>query len=118
MSTPRFIWKKTCDTCRRYKAQLDAWGVAYEGREINAEPLDAVEIDALMGDRAVKPFLNPRNAIYREKNLKDSTPDKAAAVALIAAHNNLLKRPVLIVGEEILLGNDLAAAARLLGRAP
>ena len=81
----RFIWKKSCDTCRKYKKQLDAWGVAYEGREINAEPLGTEEIEALIGDRTVKPFLNTRNVVYRERGLSKATPDKARAATLIAA---------------------------------
>ena len=111
----RFIWKKSCDTCRKYKKQLDAWGVVYEGREMNAEPLDTKDIDALIGDRTVKPFLNTRNVVYRERGLAKSTPDKTQAVTLIAGHNNLLKRPILMVGEEMVIGNDLATARRLLG---
>jgi arsenate reductase-like glutaredoxin family protein len=111
----RFIWKKSCDTCRKYKKQLDAWGVVYEGREINAEPLGAEELEALIGHRKVKPFLNTRNVVYRERGLSKATPDKAGAVTLIAAHNNLLKRPILMVGEEMVIGNDLVAAGRLLG---
>ena len=111
----RFIWKKSCDTCRKYKKQLDAWGVAYEGREINAEPLGTEEIEALIGDRTVKPFLNTRNVVYRERGLSKATPDKARAATLIAAHNNLLKRPILMVGEEMVIGNDLVTAGRLLG---
>ena len=27
------IWKKSCDTCRKFKRQLDAWGVAYTERD-------------------------------------------------------------------------------------
>jgi arsenate reductase-like glutaredoxin family protein len=115
--TVRFIWKKSCDTCRKYKKQLDAWGVTYAGREMNAEPLTAEDLDALIGEHPVKPFLNTRNVIYRQENLKAATPDKATAVALIAAHNNLLKRPVLIVGDEMIIGNNLARAAELLGHA-
>ncbi len=110
----RFIWKKSCDTCRKYKKQLDAWGVGYDGREMNAAPLDADELDALIGDRPVKPFLNTRNVVYREQGLSKNPPDKAQAVALMAAHNNLLKRPVLMVGDEMVIGNDLDSAARLL----
>ncbi len=115
--TIRFIWKKSCDTCRRYKKQLDAWGIAYEGREINAEPLSAAEIEALIGDQPVRPFLNTRNVVYREQNLKAATLDRAAAAALIAAHNNLLKRPILIVDGAYIIGNDLPAAAAALGQA-
>ena len=93
------------------------WLVTYEGREINGEPLTAEDLDALIGDRPIKPFLNTRNVIYRQENLKAATPSKATVVALIAAHNNLLKRPVLIVGDEYIIGNNLARAAELLGHA-
>jgi len=110
----KFIWKKSCDTCRKYKKQLDSWGIAYDGREMNADPLGAEELDQLIGDRPVKPFLNTRNVVYREQGLSKNPPDKAQAVALIAGHNNLLKRPVLMVGDEMVIGNDLATAARLL----
>lgn len=113
----RFIWKKSCDTCRKYKKQLDAWGVAYEGREINAEPLSAAEVRALIGDRPARPFLNSRNAEYRARNLKAVDVDADQAAELIGAHNNLLKRPVLIVDGEYVIGNDLKTAAALLGKA-
>ena len=110
----KFIWKKSCDTCRRYKSQLDAWGIDYEGREINAEPLRADEIEHLMGDRPVQPFLNTRNAVYRERKLGQNRPTRDEAVTLIAETNNLLKRPVLIVGNEYVIGNDLKRAESLL----
>lgn len=126
---PLLVWKKSCDTCRRYKAQLDAWGVAYQARELNAEPLSAAEVRALMGDRPVKPWLNSHNAEYRRLGLKDATPDAETAATLIAGHNNLLRRPVLVVGggaapltrgpapgAVVVLGNDLAGAAAALGR--
>ena len=110
----RFIWKKSCDTCRRYKKQLDAWGIDYMSREINADPLEASEIDALIGTRPIKPFLNTRNVVYRERKLSINLPEKAEAVALIAEFNNLLKRPILIVGEDYVIGNDLSKAQDLL----
>ena len=117
MTAPiRFIWKKSCDTCRRYKKQLDAWGVEYISREINADPLEASEIDALIGSRPVKPFLNTRNVVYRDRKLSANPPSKAEAVALIAEANNLLKRPILIVDGDYVIGNDLPTAQELLAK--
>lgn len=116
MSSIHLIWKKSCDTCRRFKRQLDAWGVVYTDREMNAEPLTAEELDALIGDRPVQPFLNTHNETYRQLKLKDNPPDKARAVALMAETNTLLRRPVLRVGDVLVVGNDLEAAARLLGK--
>ena len=112
-----FVWKKTCDTCRKIKKVLDSWGVKYTSREINAEPLLASDIEMIIGRRPVKPFLNSRNQIYRELALSKQTPEHAEAVRLIAQTNNLLKRPVLIKGEARVLGNRLDEMAQLLGQA-
>ena len=114
-STPLLLWKKTCDTCRRFKAELEAAGARFDDREINARPLTAAEVESLIGDRPVKDFLNPRNELYRERALGKNPPTKGEAVALIADQNNLLRRPVLVVGDTVLAGNDLPGARRLLG---
>lgn len=116
MARPTLIWKRTCDTCRRYKRQLDDWGVDYESREMNAAPLAAEEVAELIGDRPVRTFLNPRNERYRELGLAKAPPDTTTAVQLIAETNNLLRRPVLVLGDQRVVGNDLDAAAALLGR--
>ncbi|MBU0553100.1 hypothetical protein KKB55_05835 [Myxococcota bacterium] len=109
------IWKKTCSTTRRFKQQLDAWGVVYTAREINAAPLSAEEVEALIGERPVRAFLNHHSPIYRAQGLKDRALDRAEAARRIAEANNLLRRPILIVDEDYIIGNDLEGAARLLG---
>ena len=49
-------------------------------------------------------FLNTRNELYREKNMKESPPSRAVAIALMAKNPNLIKRPILVKGKQILLG--------------
>jgi arsenate reductase-like glutaredoxin family protein len=49
-------------------------------------------------------FLNSRNELYREKNMKGSPPSRSEAIALMAKHPNLIKRPILVKGKQILLG--------------
>ena len=61
-------------------------------------------MSALIGDRDYKTFLNTRNELYREKKMKDSPPSRAEAIALMAKHPNLIKRPILVKGNHILLG--------------
>lgn len=114
MQYVQLIWKKSCDTCRRYKKQLDLWGVEYIDREMNADPLTAEEIAELIGDRPVKPFLNTGNKVYRDMRLKSNPPDLVTACLLIAQDNNLLKRPVLQIDDEYVLGNELPTVKRLL----
>ncbi len=61
-------------------------------------------MNALIGDRDYKTFLNPRNELYREKKMKESPPSRAEAIALMAKNPNLIKRPILVKGKQILLG--------------
>ena len=62
------------------------------------------ELNALIGDRDYKMFLNTRNELYREMNMKDAPPSRGEAIALMAKHPNLIKRPILVKGKQILLG--------------
>jgi len=95
--------KPNCSTCRSAKAFLREAGAAFEEIDLN-QGLTARELDALIGDRDYKLFLNTRNALYREKNMKQSPPARAEALALMAKHPNLIKRPILVRGKQILLG--------------
>jgi arsenate reductase-like glutaredoxin family protein len=46
--------------------------------------------------------------------MKDNPPSRAEALELMAAHPNLIKRPILVKGAEIVLGFDEAAMSPLL----
>jgi Spx/MgsR family transcriptional regulator len=103
----RLVWKKTCSTCRNARSFLLAQGVKLaEDRELNAAPLSVAELDALIGARDHKEFLNTRNELYRERQMKKDPPARAQALKLMAEHPNLIRRPVLVVGDQILLGFD------------
>lgn len=62
------------------------------------------ELNALIGDRDYKLFLNTRNELYREKNMKEAPPSRAEAIALMAKNPNLIKRPILVKGKQVTLG--------------
>ena len=61
-------------------------------------------MNALIGDRDYKMFLNTRNELYRERKMKESPPSRSEAIALMAKHPNLIKRPILVKGKQVLLG--------------
>ena len=68
--------------------------------------LSAAEIERLIGSRDYKLFLNPRNELYGEKNMKEHPPPRAEAVRLMAANPNLIRRPILVKGGELIPGFD------------
>ena len=77
-----------------------------ETRDLGKDRLSAAELDALIGDRDYKLFLNTRNELYREKKMRLVPPSRAEAIKLMAAEPNLIRRPVVIRGKEIVLGFD------------
>ncbi len=61
-------------------------------------------MNALIGDRDYKMFLNTRNELFRQRNMKESPPPRAEAIALMSRNPNLIKRPILVKGKQVLLG--------------
>ena len=87
-------------------------GVHVEVVDLN-QGLTEEQLDRLIGDRDYRKFLNARNELYREKDMKANPPPRAEAIRLMAAHPNLIKRPLIVRGGEILFGFDADEWARL-----
>ncbi len=81
-------------------------GVELELRDLAKERLSVAELDALIGDRDYKLFLNPRNELYRARKMMEKPPSRAEALRLMAAEPNLIRRPVVIKGGQVVLGYD------------
>jgi len=65
-------------------------------------------LEQLIGKRDYRLFLNTRNELYRERGMKEHPPSREEALSLMAAHPNLIKRPILVKGSRIVLGWDEA----------
>lgn len=72
------------------------------------------ELEKLIGKRDYRLFLNPRNELYRERGMKESPPPREQALRLMSENPNLIKRPILVRGSEIVLGFDEEALSSLL----
>ncbi len=108
-----FYQKPTCATCRKAKALLEELKLEFTTRDLDKERLNESELDALIGPRDYKGFLNPRNELYRTRNMSEHPPSRAEALKLMATEPNLIRRPVLISGSQIIVGFDEAAYRKL-----
>jgi arsenate reductase-like glutaredoxin family protein len=79
-------------------------GLKFEEIDLN-QGLSVAELENLIGDREYLEFLNTRNELYRERNMKEHTPPRAEALKLMSEHPNLIKRPILVEGKKITLGS-------------
>ena len=85
----------------------------FDSRDLDKQPLSAVELDQLIGAREYKEFLNPRNELYRERNMAQNPPSRADALKLMSRNPNLIRRPLLVHGSQILIGFDETAYRNL-----
>jgi len=81
-------------------------GAAFASRDLDKNRLSEGELDTLIGSRDYRQFLNSRNELFREKNMKEHPPSRAAAIKLMARHPNLIRRPMVLCGSQIVLGYD------------
>ena len=109
----KFLHKPNCTTCRKTKAFLEKKKVELETRDLGKDRLSLAELDQLIGRRDHRKFLNPRNELYRTRKMGENPPSRDEALKLMAAEPNLIRRPVVLRGSEIVLGYDEEALNRL-----
>lgn len=73
---------------------------------MSKQPLSADEIDALIGDRPYTDFLNSRNVLYRERGYKTNPPSREEAIREMAKESNLIRRPILVRGNDVFFSAD------------
>ena len=81
-------------------------GAELESRDLDKERLSEAELKELIGGRDYKEFLNTRNELYRSRKMKEHPPSRAEAIKLMAKEPNLIRRPVVLRGSQIMLGFD------------
>jgi regulatory protein spx len=81
----------------------------FDSRDLDKQPLSESELDNLIGSRDYKLFLNTRNELYRERNMGEKPPTRPEALKLISKTPNLIRRPLLVRGSQIIIGFDEAA---------
>lgn len=103
-----FIEYPKCSTCKRAKKYLEDRGIAFQDRHIVEENPTEEELTEWirMSGLPAKRFFNTSGMKYRELGLKDRIPDMSEEeqIRLLAGDGMLVKRPLLIDGERVLVG--------------
>ena len=81
-------------------------GDELEEHDLGKDRLTAEQLDALIGPRDYLDFLNPRNELYRQRKMKEHPPSRDEALKLMAKEPNLIRRPIVIRGGQMVLGYD------------
>ncbi len=84
-------------------------GAELEERDLAKNTMSVEELDALIGERDYREFLNRKNELYRGRNMKEHPPSRREALELMSKNPNLIRRPIVIRGTRMVLGYDPAA---------
>ena len=104
-----FIEYPKCSTCRKAKKWLDEHGIDYTDRHIVEDNPTAEELAAWQerSGLPVRRFFNTSGMRYRELGIKaklDAGMSDEDAFALLATDGMLVKRPLVIVDDAVLVG--------------
>ena len=102
----KFLHKPNCTTCRKARAYMEHCGIPLHFRDLGKERLSVTELEKLIGPRDHTEFLNTRNELYREKNMKEKPPSRRQAIRMMAAEPNLIRRPIVVAGGRVVVGFD------------
>lgn len=103
-----FLQYPPCSTCKKAKKWLDEHGVAYEARDIKQDNPTQEELRAWQARSGLplKRFFNTSGQLYRSLQLKEKLPamPEAEQLALLAGDGMLVKRPLAVGGDFVLVG--------------
>ncbi|NBH71265.1 arsenate reductase family protein [Clostridiaceae bacterium] len=103
-----FIEYPKCSTCQKAKKWLDDHGIDYKERHIVEENPTAGELKEWIGRSGLemKRFFNTSGMKYKELGLKDKLPEMTEdeKIALLASDGMLVKRPLVVMEDKVLVG--------------
>lgn len=98
---------KNCDTVRRARKWLEERDIDYRFHDFRGDGLDRQLLQHWMEKLGWEALINKRSATW--KTLSATQREQlttATAVTTLLTHPTLIKRPVLVTGEEMLVGFD------------
>ena len=107
-----FVCYDKCGTCKKAEKYLLDKGYTLEKRDIKGDKPSLEELTAWYkaSGLPLKRCYNTSGKLYKELNLKDKIPTmtEEEQLALLASDGMLVKRPILVNGEDVLIGFKLA----------
>ena len=103
-----FICYPKCGTCRKAEQWLNERGASYEKRMIKEENPTEEELRKwhAMSGLPLKKFFNTSGLLYKSMALKDKLPtmNEDEMLKILAADGMLVKRPLLVGNDFVLVG--------------
>ena len=103
-----FVCYPRCTTCKKAQKWLDEHGQSYTVRDIKEDnpTLEELKEWHQKSGLPLKKFFNTSGQLYRAMELSKKLPDmtEAEQYALLASDGMLVKRPIAVEGDKVLVG--------------
>lgn len=103
-----FLQYPKCTTCRKAKKFLQENNVTFNDRDITIDNPKVEELEKWinLSGLEVKKFFNTSGVLYKEMKLKDKIKDmsREEMIKLLATDGKLVKGPLLICEDKVLVG--------------
>ncbi len=103
-----FLCYPKCSTCQKAQNWLQTQGVDFRLRNIKEEnpTVEELRLWQQRSGQPLKKFFNTSGLLYKELKLKDRLPElsEEEQLALLSSNGMLVKRPLLITEDSVLIG--------------
>ena len=103
-----FLEYPSCTTCKKAKAWLQSKGLEFTARHIKEENPTAEELSGWQEKSGLelKKFFNTSGLVYKDLGLKDKLPTmpREEQLTLLASNGMLVKRPIVVTEDAVLVG--------------
>ena len=103
-----FICYSKCSTCQKARKLLESKKIDFKVRDVVIEKLSKEELDKIikLSQKDINKFFNTSGLKYRELGLKDKLKNLNydEKLDMLASDGMLVKRPLLIYNENVLIG--------------
>lgn len=96
----------TCSTCQRIIKELQPLN-NFKLQDIKSEPITESQLEQMHSlSNSYEALFSKRAILYRERNLKEQNLTEDDYKALILEQYTFLKRPVILMDDQIFIGNS------------
>ena len=103
-----FFWYPRCGTCQKAKKWLEANNISYEATDLKEVKPSRTQLEDWFKKSGLplKKFFNTSGQVYKAMELKDKLPSMSQdeQLDLLASDGMLVKRPIVISGDTVLVG--------------
>ena len=107
----KIYYLSSCDTCKRILNELKPLN-DIEIQDIKSEPITVEQLNVMRNlAGSYEALFSKRARLYNERQLKDQQLEEKDYEALLLEHYTFLKRPVILVNNQIFIGNSKKVVA-------